>query len=66
MLPPPSLLDSPELYNFNSHARLCHEVLNSHMWNFNSLSDTWRHGAKKVGITYDAVAVIIQYQFDNS
>eukprot|EP00957_Ditylum_brightwellii_P168008 12789639-Ditylum_brightwellii.AAC.1 len=47
MLSPPSLLDPPELYNFKFRACLCHEVLNGRMWNFKSISDTWRHGAKK-------------------
>jgi hypothetical protein len=65
MLSVPSHLDSKELYNFKSRARLRHETLNGRIAAFKSMSDTFRHGKEKMKLAFEAVAVIVQYQMDN-
>eukprot|EP00978_Attheya_sp_CCMP212_P028611 scaffold99283_cov37-Attheya_sp.AAC.2 len=55
MLSVPSHLDSKELYNFKSRARLRHETM----------SDTFRHGKEKMKLAFEAVTVTVQYQMDN-
>jgi hypothetical protein len=65
MLSVPSHLDSKELYNFKSRARLRHEMLNGHIAAFKSMSDTFRHGKEKMKLAFEAVAVTVQYQMDN-
>jgi len=65
MLCTPSWFDHPDVLNFKSRARLRHETLNGRMHNYKTMRDTWRHGGKKLGIAFEAVAVIIQYQMDS-
>jgi hypothetical protein len=61
----PDYMDSPELSNFKSRARLRQESFNSRLKKFRVLSNKWRHGMEKHGIALRAVAVIVQYQMDN-
>jgi hypothetical protein len=61
----PDYMDSPELHNFKSRARLHHESFNRRLKHFEALSSTWKNGFIKHGITLRAVAVIVQYQMDN-
>eukprot|EP00957_Ditylum_brightwellii_P211340 15366071-Ditylum_brightwellii.AAC.1 len=63
MLSLPSLLDHPNLYVFESQACLCHETLNDRIHFFKCMSDTFRNG-EKLGIAFEAVAVIMPCQMD--
>jgi hypothetical protein len=65
MLSLPSHLDSKELYRFKSRARLRHETFNGRVHAFKSMSDTFRHGEKKLRQVFEAVTVTVQYQMDN-
>ncbi len=61
----PDYIDSKELHNFKSRARLRHETYNRRLKHLSSLSETWKNGFEKHGIALRAVAVIVQYQMDN-
>ena len=61
----PNSHDHPELRKFKSRARARQESLNTRIQNFNILKDRFRHNIKKHKIVFEAVCVIVQYQFDN-
>eukprot|EP00957_Ditylum_brightwellii_P128080 9768572-Ditylum_brightwellii.AAC.1 len=65
MLCTPSWFDHPDLFNFKSRTHLPPETLNGQMHNFKTMFDTWRHGGEKLGIVFEAVAIIIQYQMNS-
>jgi DDE superfamily endonuclease len=65
MLSTPDALDSKELNNFKSRARLRHETFNGRLKFFHCLSDTFRHDLDKHKLAFEAVCVIVQYQMDN-
>ena len=61
----PDYMDSKELNNFKSRARLRQETFNGRLKFFKALSGTFENGFEKHGIALRAVAVIVQYQMDN-
>ena len=61
----PDYMDSKELNNFKSRARLRQETFNRRLKHFEALSSTFKNGFVKHGIALRAVAVIVQYQMDN-
>lgn len=61
----PDYMDSKELHNFKSRARLRQETFNRRLKHFNCLSETFKNGFVKHGIALRAVAVTVQYQMDN-
>jgi hypothetical protein len=61
----PNSMDSKELENFKSRARLRQETFNGRLKNFCSLSAPFRHGFNKHKFVFEAVVVIVQYQMDN-
>jgi hypothetical protein len=61
----PDYMDSKELNNFKSRARLQQETYNRRLKHFQALSSTFTNGFVKHGIALRAVAVIVQYQMDN-
>ncbi len=61
----PDYMDSKELHNFKSRARLRQETFNRRLKHFSAMTETFRHGFIKHGIALRAVAVIVQYQMDN-
>jgi hypothetical protein len=66
MLSLPTHLDTKELYNFKSQARLWHETLNGRIAAFKSMAETFRqHGTEKMKLAFKAVAVTVQYAIDN-
>jgi hypothetical protein len=65
MLSQPSALDSKELNNFKSRARLRQETFNGRLKYFNALAQTFRHTIPQHGLVLEAVCVIVQYQMDN-
>jgi hypothetical protein len=65
MLSPPCALDSKELNNFKSRARLRQETFNGRLKFFDALGQTFRHGIDKHKLVLEAVCVIVQYQMDN-
>eukprot|EP00957_Ditylum_brightwellii_P092844 7068259-Ditylum_brightwellii.AAC.1 len=65
MLSTPCYFDDLDLFNFKSRARLRHETLNGRMHHFKCMSVTFRHGGKKLGIAFEVVAVIVQFQMEN-
>ena len=65
MLCCPDKMDSKEVFNFESRARLRHETFNGRLKFFNILSSTFRHGEASHKIAFSAVVVIVQYQMDN-
>eukprot|EP00957_Ditylum_brightwellii_P096337 7337589-Ditylum_brightwellii.AAC.1 len=48
MLSTPSYFGDPDLFDFKSRACLRHETLNGRMRHFKCMSDTFRHGGKKL------------------
>jgi hypothetical protein len=65
MLSQPNAMDSKELNNFKSRARLRQETFNGRLNFFNILSQTFRHGIDKHKLVFEAVCVTVQYQMDN-
>jgi hypothetical protein len=65
MLSQPSALDSKELNNFKSRARLRQETFNGRLKYFNALAQTFRHTIPQHRLVLEAVCVIVQYQMDN-
>ena len=61
----PDYMDSKELHNFKSRARLRQETFNRRLTHFDALSDIWRNGFEKHGSAVRAVSTIVQYQMDN-
>ena len=61
----PDNMDSKELGNFKSRARLRHEGFNGRLKHFGSLCQTFCHGFDNHKFVFEAVVVIIQYQMDN-
>ena len=65
MLSTPNALDSKQLHNFKSRARARHETFNGRIKKFQSMEQTFRHGAVKHKLAFEAVVVTLQYQMDN-
>jgi hypothetical protein len=65
ILSQPSALDSKELSNFKSWARLRQETFNGRLKYFNALAQTFLHTKPQHGLVLEAVRVIVQYQMDN-
>lgn len=65
MLSIPNPMDSEELNNFKSRARLRQETFNGRLKNFKCLSETFCQGENKHKLAFEAVCVIVQYQMDN-
>lgn len=61
----PDYMDSKELHNFKSRARLRQETYNRRLKHFEALSSKFKNGFEKHGFAMKAVAVIVQYQMDN-
>lgn len=61
----PDYMDSKELNNFKSRARLRQETYNRRLKHFECLAGTFKNGFLKHGIALRAVAVLVQYQMDN-
>jgi hypothetical protein len=61
----PDNMDSKELNNFKSRARLCQETFNGRLKFHRSLWDTFQHGFGKHNFVFEAIVVIVQYQMDN-
>jgi hypothetical protein len=61
----PSSRDPQELRRFKSWARARHESFNGRIKNFKCLAERFRHGKHKHQICFEAVCVIVQYQFEN-
>jgi hypothetical protein len=61
----PDNMDSKELNNFKSRARLRHETFNGRLKFFNSLTHTFKHGFDNHRFVIEAVVVTVQYQMDN-
>ena len=65
MLSQPNDLDSKELNNFKSRARLRQETYNGRLTFFNILNATFKQSDAKHKLALEAVCVIVQYQMDN-
>ena len=61
----PDYMDSKELGNFKTRARLRQETFNRRLKHFEALLTTFKNGFVKHGIATRAVAVLVQYQMDN-
>ena len=61
----PDFMDSKQLSNFKSRARMRQETYNRQLKHFECLSTTFTNGFVKHGIALRAVAVMVQYQMDN-
>ena len=61
----PDYMDSSELHNFKSRARLRQETHNRRLKHFQCLATTFTNGFEKHGIALRAVAVMVQCQMDN-
>ena len=61
----PDYVDSSELHNFKSRARLRQETFTRRLKHFGCLERTFTNGFDKHGIALRAVAVTVQYQMDN-
>ena len=61
----PNSHDPPDLRKFKSRSRARQEALNARIKVFNVLNNRFRHGIEKHQIVFEAVCVIVQYQFDN-
>lgn len=57
--------DSKELKKFKSRARCRHESVNGRMCKFNAIGHCFRHSIQKQKITFEAVAVLVQYHLDD-
>ena len=60
-----SSTDPPELRKFKSRARARQESLWQRLKRFACLSDRFRHPIEKHQICFEAVCVIVQYQFEH-
>ena len=60
----PNSQDCPELFKFKSRVRLRHETVNTRFKAFKCLDSRFRHGREKHQLCVEAVAVILQYQFE--
>lgn len=61
----PNSLDSEELANFKTRARLRHETFNGRLCDFKILYNKFRHSEDKQKLAFYAVCVTVQYQMDN-
>ena len=61
----PNPMDSKEVNNFKSRARLRHETFNGRLKEFGILYETFRHDYGLHQFAFEAVVVIVQYQMDN-
>jgi hypothetical protein len=61
----PNPMDSPELNNFKSRARLRQETFNGRLKFFGALCQTFHHNPDNHVHTFEAICVIVQYQMDN-
>ena len=61
----PDEIDSPDLHNFKSRARLRQETFNRRLRCFEVLYRTFTHGWDKHKLAYEAVVITVQYQMDN-
>jgi hypothetical protein len=60
----PNTHEPQELRNFKSRARARHETFNSRLKNFRILDTRFRHGQEKHQIVFEAICVIVQFQFE--
>jgi hypothetical protein len=61
----PNNMDSKELHNFKSRARLRQETFNGRLKCFAALSAPFRHSFDKHKFVFEAIVVTVQYQMDN-
>ena len=61
----PNTMDSKELHNFKSRARLRQEVFHGRMKNYECLSNCFRHSIEKHKMATEAVITTLCYQMDN-
>lgn len=61
----PNEQDNKDTNNLKSRIRLRHETFNGKMWFYSSMRDTWTHSIEKHGLAFRAVAVTIQYAFND-
>ncbi len=60
----PNRQDSAEVRLFKSRARARHESVNARFKNYGSLNGNFRHGIDKHKAVFEAVCVIVQFQFE--
>jgi hypothetical protein len=58
--------DSEELAMFKTRAKLRHETVNGRLCKFQIVNGTFRHSKAKQHIAFLAVAVLVQYELDES
>ena len=58
--------DSEELAKFKTRAKLRHETVNGRLCKFQIVNGTFRHSEAKQHIAFLAVAVLVQYELDES
>jgi hypothetical protein len=61
----PDALESKELNNFKSRARLRQETFNGRLKKFGALEQTFKHGVAKHKLAFEAICVICQNHMDN-
>jgi hypothetical protein len=65
MLSQPNGIDSKELNNFKSRARLRQETFNGRLKKYLALESTFRHGMAKHKLVFEALCVTVQYHMNN-
>jgi hypothetical protein len=60
----PNRLDTAEVRSFKGRARARHESVNARFKNYGSLNGNFRHGIDKHKAVFEAVCVIVQFQFE--
>jgi hypothetical protein len=60
-----SSADAPDLKRFKTRARMRQEALWRRLKQFQSLGNRFRHPIEKHQLVFEAVCVIVQYQFEN-
>ena len=60
----PDCMETKELQNFKSRARLRQESLNGRLKKFGALEQTFKHGVKKHKFAFEAICVMVQNQMD--
>lgn len=58
-------VDDQVLHNFKSRARCRHETFNGRIKFYSLLQQTFRHGAAKHRLAFEAICVTVQYQMEN-
>lgn len=58
--------DSAELANFKTRGKLRLEAINGRFCKFKCIGDTFRHSVPKQKSAFDAVAVLVQYELDDT